>query len=235
MTKRIAIIPARGGSTRLPRKNIMSLCGRPLIGWTIKAAVDSCLFEKVLVSTDDQEIAAIARDCGAQVPFLRDLYADNYSPSSLATISTLEQAEAFWEERFEIVAQLLPTCPLRTADDISQAIGVFEREDREFQISAFEFGWMNPWWALKLSADGQPEWMFPEALTLRSQDLESLYCPSGAVWIARADPLRAAGSFYGPGHCIQPIAWQSGIDIDDIDDFHMAEALAMLQKRETTG
>jgi CMP-N-acetylneuraminic acid synthetase len=225
MTSRIAIIPARGGSTRLPRKNVLPFCGKPLVAWTIEAALNSGIFNKVLVSTDDEEIARISRHYGASVPFLRDRHADQHSPSSLATLVALHQAEEHWAERYQTVAQLLPTCPLRDAKNIRELVAIFERNGHPSLISVFSFGWLNPWWATRMHSDGQPEWLFPDAINKRSQDLDILYCPSGAVWLAQAHILREAKTFYAPGHAIAPIPWQSAIDIDDEADFAMAEAM----------
>lgn len=223
---RIAIIPARGGSKRIPRKNIVGFRGRPMIGWTIEAALLSGVFERVLVSTDDTEIAQIARDEGAEVPFLRDAHADDQSPVSDAIITALHQAEEHFSISFDVVAQLMPNCPLRGADEIRAAWAHFQQAPHRFQISAFEFGWMNPWWAARMAPDGQPDWMFPKSRLARSQDLERLYCPTGAIWIADAPALIEARSFYGPGHVLCPMPWQAAVDIDDIQDLHMAEALA---------
>ena len=231
MNRRIAIIPARGGSTRLPRKNILPLHGLPLIAWTINAAKNSGTFDRVVVSTDDVEIAEIARHNGAEVPFLRGEYADNYSPSSLATLETLEQAESYWGETFDIVAQLLPTCPLRGADITRAGMQRFETREAPAQISVFDYGWMNPWWAMKCGSDGQPDWLFPAERVQRSQDLDTLYCPSGALWIARAEVLRQEKTFYAPGHVVEPIPWQTAVDIDDEQDFHMAEVMLSLNRR----
>ena len=90
---RIAIIPARGGSKRIPLKNIIPFQGRPMISWSISAALDTGLFDRVLVSTEDEEIAAIGRSAGAEVPFLRRGHFDDHTPVSLATLTALEQAE----------------------------------------------------------------------------------------------------------------------------------------------
>lgn len=229
LVSNIAIIPARGGSKRMPRKNITPFRGRPMIGWTIEAALDSGLFSRVLVSTDDEDIAEIARSEGAVVPFLRDTKADAHSPVSDATIRALDQAEAHWHTGFDIVVQLMANCPLRGAPEIAAAVSAFEAGARDFQISVFEFGWMNPWWAMRRAPDGQPERLFPQASSARSQDLDRLYCPTGAIWIARVEALRRAGTFYGPGHVIEPIGWEAAIDIDDMMDLRMAEALAMVK------
>ncbi|MBY8965035.1 acylneuraminate cytidylyltransferase family protein [Algiphilus sp. NNCM1] len=226
---RIAIIPARGGSRRIPRKNVIPFRGRPMIGWTIAAALETELFSQVLVSTDDVEIAGIARAEGAAVPFLRNAKADDFSAISDATLHALGQAEAHWHTRFDTTVQLMANCPLRGSHEIAAAVSAFEKcAPRDFQISAFEFGWMKPWWAMRLQPDGQPDWLFPQALDARSQDLDPLYCPTGAIWIARTEALRSAGTFYGPGYVIEPINWEAAIDIDDSNDLRMAEALAML-------
>lgn len=233
MKRRIAIILARGGSRRLPRKNVLPLGGRPMLAWSVGAALDSGCFERVLVSTDDEEIAAVGRAAGAEVPFLRDAASDDHAPSSDATRVALRQAEAHWGELYDLVAQLMANCPLRTAEDIRDAMLAFERSDAAAQISAFRFGWMNPWWAARLHADGRPDWLFPEARAARSQDLPPLYCPSGALWLARRDAFLAAGSFYLPGHTLHPMDWMSAMDIDDEADLAMSEVcLAMRQRAE---
>ncbi len=224
----IAIIPARGGSKRIPRKNITPFRSRPMIGWTIEAALESKVFDTVLVSTDNAEIAEIAREEGAEVPFLRDAYADDRSPVSEAIVAALGQAERHYRTSFTSVAQLMPNCPLRGAGEIRAAWAHFEGGVHRFQISAFEFDWMNPWWAARLNPGGQPDWLFPEARLARSQDLDRLYCPTGAIWIAEASALAEARSFYGPGHVLCPMPWQAAIDIDNWHDLHMAEALAQI-------
>ncbi len=228
---RIAIILARGGSKRLPRKNVLPLGGRPILAWSVSAAIDARCFERVVVSTDDAEIAALARELGAEVPFLRDTAADDHAPSSQATQVALLQAEAFWGERYNTVAQLMANCPLRSAQDIRDAMEAFEAGAAPAQISAFGFGWMNPWWAARLQVDGQPDWLFPEARAARSQDLPPLYCPSGALWLARRDAFLESGSFYLRGHTLHPMHWMSAMDIDDDADLAMAEACIALRMR----
>lgn len=228
--QRIAIIPARGGSKRIPRKNIIDFDGKPMILWTIQAALESDCFDQVLVSTDSEEIAETAIASGASAPFLRQENADDTAPSSLATISALKQAEAHWQTRFEWVAQLMPNCPLRNAGHIRDAMGHFAQKGLEYQISCFRFGWINPWWAVKLDDDMMPTRLFPEAMNKRSQDLEHLYCPTGAIWIAGRDALLEAGTFYGPDHCFFPMDWIGAVDIDDMDDYRMALALAQMNR-----
>lgn len=227
---KIAIILARGGSKRLPRKNSLAFGGKPMLAWTITAAIDSGCFDQVLVSTDDDEIAEISRDYGAEVPFLREHAADDHAPSSEATQAALIQAEAYWEVHYDCVAQLMANCPLRTAKDIQHAIRNFDESSAPAQISAFRFGWMNPWWAARLDANQQPDYLFPEARLSRSQDLPELYCPSGALWIADRVAFSAAGTFYMPGHVMHPMHWMSAMDIDDEDDLRMAQACLSLRE-----
>lgn len=227
--KCIAIIPARGGSKRIPRKNIVDFFGKPMIAWTIEAAQKSGHFERILVSTDDEEIAQVARDYGASVPFLRTECADDHSPVTTATLASLKQAELFWETKFSTVAQLMPNCPMRTADDIKNAIGRFNNKQVAFQISCFKFGWMNPWWALRLNEQGQGEKLFSEAMSARSQDLPELYCPTGAIWLAQGAALKEVGDFYGAGHIFDPMHWSSAVDIDDYEDMEMAKAVWVMR------
>lgn len=225
VSKRIAIIPARGGSKRIPDKNIVDFQGKPMIAWTIEAALESHLFDRILVSTDDEKIADISRQYGAEAPFLRAKYADDHSPVSEATSAALKQAEHYWKENYDVVVQLMANCPLRSSVDIKSAIDSFQKKNRDFQISCFKYGWMNPWWAVKLGEEGDPTRLFTETADKRSQDLPELYCPTGAIWIAKGKKLQEHGSFYGPNHTFEAISWVSAVDIDDYDDLNFAKAV----------
>lgn len=229
--KRLAVILARGGSKRLPRKNILEIHGKPMLAWTVEAAVASGKFDRVLVSTDDEEIASIGRAYGAEAPFLREQAHDDFATSSEATLAALSQAEDYWGCEFDMVAQLMANCPLRNSDDISGAVDAFMDHGVESQISCFRFGWMNPWWAAKLDATGVPEYLFPEARLSRSQDLPPLYCPSGAIWLAKVNVLKAEKTFYVPSHTLYPLDWISAMDVDDSDDFEMACACFQIRSQ----
>lgn len=221
----IAIIPARGGSKRIPRKNIIDFEGRPLICWTIKAAQDCGIFDRIVVSTDDPEIAEISSKEGVEVPFLRLEAADDISPISLATISAIKQAKEFWSESYDNVIQLMPSCPLRGASDILEAYNFFKTNGSNFQVSSFKFGWMNAWWASKLDRSFKPEYLFPDAFKSRSQDLPELYCPTGAIWIAKVSELLKSQTFYGEGHTFYPLDWRFSVDIDTEEDLQFAKIL----------
>jgi len=229
VSRAIAIVLARGGSKRLPRKNIVDLAGKPMLAWSVEAALDSGCFDRVLVSTDDAEIARVGRHFGAEVPFLRTRAADDHAPASDATRVALAQAEHHWGDRYDYVAQLMANCPLRNAQDTKDGFRAFLRSGAPAQISAFRFGWMNPWWAARISDERQPTYLFPDAHDVRSQDLPPLYCPTGAFWIAHHDQFLEAGSFYMPAHVLYPMDWMSALDIDDEDDLRMARACFALR------
>ncbi len=230
MKNRIAIILARGGSKRIPRKNLVDFCGTPLVVWSILAAIDSGVFNKVLVSTDDQEIANLSIEAGADVPFLRTEATDDFSPSSHATLASLAQAEAFWGEEFDSVSQLMANCPLRDKLVVRDFVRAFENSKAPSQLSCFRYGWMNPWWAASLGKDNLPEYIFSTKRESRSQDLPKLYCPSGAIWIAKSHELKIKGSFYMEGHRLEPLRWDQALDIDDEGDLMMARAVATSQR-----
>ena len=141
-----------------------------MVAWTIEAAILSKCFDIVLLSTDSQEIAEIGIEYGAEVPFLRNCAHDDHAPSSEATLAALSQAEDYWKDSFDVVAQLMANCPLRTSQHICDAMNSFSLGNASSQISCFKFGWMNPWWAAKMDSDGCQKG-FPKAISSRSQDL----------------------------------------------------------------
>lgn len=222
----LAVIPARGGSKRVPRKNIRVFLGKPLIVHTIEAAVGSGVFARVIVSTDDPEIRDVALAAGADVPFLRDAgLADDHSPSSLVTLDALERAEANGD-RFLGICQLMPNCPLRDAADIAVSAAAFRQCAAPAQLSVTGFGWMNPWWAMQKAEGNRLSPVFAEEIKSRSQDLPGLVCPSGAIWWARPEVLRAEKTFYAAGYVGCELPWWHGVDIDTEEDWVFAEVLA---------
>ncbi|MGO9952139.1 MAG: cytidylyltransferase domain-containing protein [Dissulfurispiraceae bacterium] len=223
--KTIAVIPARGGSKRIPHKNIMDFMGRPLIGWTIEAAKNSHVFDRIVVSTDDVEIAQVAIQHGIEVPFLRNEANDDISPVSLASIAAVNQAQEYWHEEYDVIIQLMANCPIRGGKEIAQSFEHFTSNKANYQLSCFKFGWMNPWWAAKLDQNMSPEFIFPDALKKRSQDLPDLFCPTGAIWIARTKQLLQDKTFYGKGHTFFPIDWKSAVDIDNYEDVEFAQVV----------
>lgn len=224
----LAVIPARGGSKRVPRKNIRAFRGQPAIAYTIRAALESGLFHRVVVSTDSAEIAEIASACGADVPFVREAaLSDDQTPVSLATLDALERLDPC-AERYSSVAQLMANCPLRTAEDVRESYRQFVESGAPSQLSVMRFGWLNPWWAMRRGEDFVLDPLFGDRATAPSQSLPELFCPTGAIWWARAGLLREARTFHVPGRTGWEIAWQHGVDVDTEDDWAMAELLARL-------
>jgi pseudaminic acid cytidylyltransferase len=231
----VAIIPARGGSKRIPKKNIRFFGGKPMIAHTIEAARESGLFDCVMVSTDCEEIAEIAQKFGGEIPFLRDRsLADDLTPVSEATADALSRLDP-GGERFSFVAQLMANCPLRSADDLRDSFRQFEQAKVESQISVVRYGWQNPWWAMRRNEKNELQPLFREQMTARSQDLQELYCPTGAIWWAQAESLRRTKTFHLENRTGWEISWQHGIDIDTPDDWAMAEALLQIAQASPEG
>lgn len=224
--RKIAIIPARGGSKRVPGKNIRLLCGKPLIAYSIEAALRSSLFERVVVSTDSEEIAAVAQAHGAEVPFLRSAeIADDVTPVSAATADALEKLDPTGSQ-YEFVAQLMANCPLRTAEDLLASHKQLSETGADTQISVVRYGWQNPWWAMRRNRTTfSLEPLFPKEMTARSQDLPELFCPTGAIWWGKTTVIREQRTFHVPQRTGWEISWDHGVDIDTPEDMAFAEAL----------
>lgn len=228
--KNIAIIPARGGSKRIKKKNMTDFCGKPLLCWTIEAAQDSHLFDRILVSTEAADIAELASSMGIDVPFLRDQYYDDHTPVSMATLSTIARLREEFNETYENVFQLMPTCPLRKAIHIKEAYNQYINGNSSFIISVSKYSWLNPWWACTLDASDYCNPLFPGQTKKRSQDLSDLYCPSGAIWIARVESLLEEKSFLNKTTRVYEMSWQDGIDIDTYDDLELAQTLYRMKE-----
>ena len=225
----LAVIPARGGSKRILKKNIKLLANKPLIVYTIEAALKSNLFTKVIVSTDDPEIAEISKQAGADLPFIRQAdLADDHSPVSLVSLDALEKLDPD-HKIYQNIAQLMPNCPLRNADDIVASYEYFLQTKSQSQISVTKYGWLNPWWAFK-KEDENLQALFPEALKERSQDLAELVCPTGAIWWATSQSLRKHKTFHTDNRTGFELPWHRAIDIDDYDDWKMTEVLMELSR-----
>lgn len=221
----IAVIPARGGSKRVPGKNERVLLGRRLIEYTIEAALTSGVFERVVVSTDSESIADISRGAGADVPFIREAsLADDQAHVSAVTVDALERL-AREGSTYVHVAQLLPNCPLRTAEDLQQSYEHFVLSGADVQISVARYGWQSPWWAMRAGPRGELIPLFQSEATQRSQDLTELVCPTGAVWWARTDALLRERTFHIHGRVGWEMPADRAVDIDTPDDLDLAEAL----------
>lgn len=225
-TRTLAVIPARAGSKRIPDKNSRSFCGKPLIVHTIEAALGTGLFSEVVVSTDAPVLQRIALEAGASCPTLRHPgLADDVTPVAEVTLALLAELQARGED-YDHVAQLLPTSPLRSADDVRESHASFLEVPRSPLISVTAFAGANPWWALVRAPDGKMQRVFEAAFAERSQDQPELLAPTGAVWWIGAERLRAARSFYADDTRAWEIPWPRGLDIDTPRDWTLAERMA---------
>jgi pseudaminic acid cytidylyltransferase len=209
-----------------------------MIAYTIEAALQSGVFEHVVVSTDDAEIAEVSKQFGAEVPFVREVtLADDHTPASLVTLNALEKLDPEGTT-YKYVSQLMPNCPLRDAVNIQKSFEQFRNNNADAQLSINRFGWLNPWWAFKMADNNdstrqnQLEPLFPEAFKTRSQDLATLYALTGALWWAKTDILKREKTFHTATRTGFELSWQHALDIDDEDDWKMAEVLLMMNARE---
>ena len=229
----LAVIPARGSSKRIAHKNIRELCGKPAIAYTIEAALNSGVFARIVVSTESDEIASIAKRFGAEAPFLRDAtLAGDHTPVSLVTHDALCRLDQNGIE-YRHVAQLMPNCPLRTAEDIRDSYRQFVETGAKAQISITSYGWLNPWWAVTRSEKYELTPVFADQISKRSQDLPEVFCLTGAVWWAKGDVLRREKTFHIVDRTGWEISWQRAIDIDTEDDWRLAELLMQAQQRRS--
>lgn len=223
--KAIAVIPARGGSKRIPKKNIKPLLGKPMIGYTIEAALESGLFQRVIVSTDSPEIAKVSEQLGAEVPFMREpAIADDITPVSAATLDALNKVDPEGN-KYDYICQLMANCPMRDADDIRSSFSNLKKHKAGAQISVTKYGWLNPWWAMEMDSGKPLKPVFEAKLKERSQDLAPLFCPTGAVWWATCNTLRQEGTFHTKDKIGFELNWKNAVDIDDYEDWDMAEFL----------
>ena len=219
----IAIIPARGGSKRIPRKNIRDFCGRPIIGWPIATALASGLFDHVLVSTDDAEIADVARQAGAEVPFTRpDELADDHSATSDVIVHALSWAiEAGWP--VEAACCIYPTAAFVSAELLAEARRQLSREC-DYAFAAVRYG-HPPQRGFLRAADGSPQLLQPEHQAARTQDLPPVFHDAGQFYWGTREAWMERRPFFGPRTRFVEVPPWRGYDIDRSEDWTMAERL----------
>lgn len=219
--RRVALIPARGGSKRIEGKNIRDFFGHPMLAYSIGAAQATGLFTEVVVSTDDAATADVAVAYGATVLDRPASLADDHSSVSDVAVHAVQALGGFDE-----ISLLMPNCPLRTSGDILDLHRAFAGAARQQQISAVHYRCTYPNWSLELDDEGRGSWYFGERL-IRSQDLAPLVAPTGAVWWSKVDALVDAGTFYGPGFHVELMDATRGVDIDTFEDLELAELLVL--------
>ena len=217
----LAIIPARGGSKRLPRKNILDLCGKPLISWSIEAGLKSKYISKVVVSSDDEEILNISSNFGVDI-IKRPYELANDTATTFDTVKhTIDNFE-----NYDYIVLLQPTSPLRNEKHIDEAIELLEEKQADGIVSVCEMD-HSPLWSNTLPEDGNMRgFLREEILNKRSQDLEKYYRLNGAVYICKTDKLLENKSFFLKDNIFAYIMdRKSSIDIDEEIDFEIAKVL----------
>ncbi len=222
----IAVIPARGGSKRIPRKNIRAFAGKPMIAYAIQAARECGLFEHVVVTTDDEEIAQVARQFGAEVPFMRPAeLADDHAGTMPVIAHAIEACRAIgWA--VERVCCIYPAVPLIQVDDLKEALRMLEQDggDYAFTIAAFPSAIQR---ALRRQADGRMQPFHPEYTATRTQDLEPAYYDAGQFYWGTAAAWLRGESPHKTGKGLVIPDWRVA-DIDTPNDWARAEILYRL-------
>lgn len=226
----LCVIPARGGSKRIHRKNLRPFCGKPMIIWSIEAAQNSGLFARIIVSTDDAEIASTARAAGAEVPFSRPAQlSDDATPTVPVIVHALAEAEALWGRQSHICC-LYATAPFVCPADIREARALLDttKADYAFPVTTFAFPVQR---GVRLRPDGRLEMLHPEHALTRSQDLEEAYHDTGQFYWGRRDAWLSGKPLMGPDAVPLIIPRIRAQDIDTPEDWDRAERMFTLLRQ----
>lgn len=216
----LAIITARGGSKRIPRKNIRPFLGKPILTYSIEAALASGIFDEVMVSTDDEEIAQIALKAGAAVPFFRSADAANDYASTDDVIREVLEAYAAQGKTFDTFCCLYPTAPFVTAQKLQAAMQMLETADSVMPVVPFSFPVQR---GLAINSEGCIGYKWPEYATARSQDLEKLYHDCGQFYACRTAAFLAEGTTDTQNMVPLILPEMEVQDIDTLEDWAIAE------------
>jgi pseudaminic acid cytidylyltransferase len=223
----IAIIPARGGSKRIPRKNIKDFLGKTIIAYSIETALQSALFDEVMVSTEDEEIATIAKKYGAKVPFMRSAKnADDYA-GTMAVIQEVLSCYADQNVRFNYACCIYPTAPLIKVNHLSEGLNILKinRFDTLFPIVAFSY---PIWRGVQIDPNGKTKMVWNEYLNSRSQDLKTVYHDAGQWYWLDTNKIQESLFTNNSGSLI--LTEEEVQDIDTLSDWKIAEMKYSLVK-----
>lgn len=228
MSQFTAIITARGGSKGIPGKNLKFMAGQPMIAWTIAAARQARGLDRVLVSTDDPEIARVCRELGAEVPFLRPAHLATDTATHLAVFDHMMDWLADEGGLPEYLLLLQPTSPLRLTEDIEGGIRLARerRADAVIGVSEIHPHTAHPWLAKRLTPDGALEpFMVTPTDDLRRQNMPPAFAINGALYVNRCASLRRDRTFFPTGALAYPMPVERSLDVDAPLDFFFAEQL----------
>jgi CMP-N,N'-diacetyllegionaminic acid synthase len=228
----LAVVPARGGSKRLPGKNIKILDGLPLLAHALRTALASKVFWRVIVSTDEGATAEVARAHGGEVPWLRSAASSTDDSGSVdVVLEVVDRLAGDGSEPPDAVALLQPTSPFRAVETIRRAVDLFEHAGGESVVTVSPAG-DHPWWCRTVTADGVLRPFLPDAPTgVRSQDLPPAHVLNGVLYLASVDTLRTRKSFESPQtRALVMESPEEALDIDTPFDWTIAEAVCRLRR-----
>ncbi len=224
MTTVLGLIPARGGSKGVPRKAVKAMAGKPLIGWTIEAALGCADLDRVVVTTEDTEIMEVAERFGAEVPFRRPMaLAGDATPGIEPVLHALQWLAEQDDYRPDWILLLQPTSPLRTSGDIGAAIALATERGADSVVGVTEAD-PHPLWTKAVDDDGLlDEWLPDDGGHTRRQDLPPLVALNGAIYLTRRDVLLDRRSWYGDRTAAYLMPPERSLDIDTPWDFRLAD------------
>jgi pseudaminic acid cytidylyltransferase len=228
---KIAVIPARGGSKRIPRKNIKLFCGKPMLAWSVEAAKASGLFDHIVVSTDDVEIAEVAKAHGAEVPFMRPVgLSDDHTGTSQVVAHAIEWYRAHGQMP-DPVCCIYATAPFVIAEDLRRGLQTLNERNSDFtfSVTSYEFPIQR---AIRLTNKESVEMFQPENFNIRSQDLEEAFHDAGQFYWGSASAWLSGKVIFGPYTSAVRLPRHRVQDIDTIEDWNMAEYLFRVINQE---
>lgn len=229
MTSAVCIITARGGSKRIPRKNIRDFCGKPILAYSIDAAIQSGVFNEVMVSTDDPEIASVALEYGASVPFMRSEAASNDYATTADVINEVLAAYAQLGKTYDLLCCLYPTAPFVRIEELREARRLIEAgASSVIPVASFEF---PPLRGYVIDADDSMSYAFPEYAQTRSQDLPEMVHDCGRFYFSTTMAYVESGSFLTTDTKPLRIPARLVQDIDTLEDWEIAEQKYLLMER----
>jgi len=222
----LALIPARGGSKGIPRKNLAQLCGRPLITWTIAAARSASCITRIVVSTDDGEVSRVARENGAEAPFLRPAeLATDTTPGIEPVIHAVEWLDANERYQPDLVMLLQPTSPLRTSADIQASVELFNKSGADAVVSVTEAE-HHPYWMKRFGPGGRLEdFVRLGEVPARRQDLPPAYALNGAIYLIKREVLLSGRTLFPADTAGYVMPRERSLDIDSLLDLRVAGLL----------
>lgn len=217
----LGVIPARGGSKGVPRKNVREVAGKPLIAWTIDQAAESRYLDRCIISTENDEIAEVAQNYGGDVPFRRpDRLSKDEVPSTEPILHALDELDG----DFDWVVKLHATTPLRTSEDIDNCLEFFDSRDAPSCVSVTEPE-TSPYWMFEKGEDETLEPLFGDEFAIQRQQLDDIFAVNGAIYVAETDWLRENTSFYSDGTVGYEMPRERSLDIDDFFDLKLCDLI----------